>query len=81
MIGTPQTNSYNPSETIDLGIRSPLPPIQDEGYRHQVADVAHRHGGDHELRGFCEVDSKGFSDPHAVELRALTGHSLTEVSG
>jgi hypothetical protein len=66
-IVAPTSNAYRPSETIELGIRSPLPPFADADALH--AWLMWRLGRieSHELREFYRVDGQPIADPHEAE--------------
>lgn len=66
LITAPVPNAYQPSETITLGIRSPLPPMPDATYLHRW--LAWRLGRieSHEMREYLKVDGVALFDPHAL---------------
>lgn len=65
LIVAPVPNSYRPTETVDLGIRSPLPPMPDTEALHRW--LAWRLGRveNHEMREWFKVDGRPLFDPHA----------------
>lgn len=67
-------DSYQPGKFLDLGIRSPLPPMRDEEALYEW--LAWRLGiiENHEMREWLKVDGKPHFDPHAEEDR--TGEDM-----
>jgi hypothetical protein len=65
-IVAPVPNAYDPGQTIDLGVRSPLPPMPDADYLHRW--LAWRLGRieSHEMREMLRVDRVALFDPHAL---------------
>jgi hypothetical protein len=60
----PTPNAYKPSETIELGIRSPLPPFADTDALHAWLMWRLARIEMHELREFYRVDGVPVDDPH-----------------
>lgn len=65
LIVAPVPNAYRPEETVDLGIRSPLPPMWTE--HGLIVWLAWRLGRveSHEMREWLRVDGRAPFDPHA----------------
>ena len=65
-------DSYNPNETVDLGIDSHLPPMPDEDYlKTWILDRLKRIAI-HETCEWLRVDGKLVLDPHAEESQTNT---------
>lgn len=66
LIIAPVPDAYQPEQTIDLGIRSPLPPMPDAGYLQRW--LAWRLGRveNHEMREMLRVNGTVPFDPHAL---------------
>lgn len=65
LIVVPTPNAYRPTETIELGVRSPLPPFADADALHSWLMWRLGRIESHELREFYRVDGKIVDDPHA----------------
>lgn len=61
-------NAYDPEDTVDLCIRSAIPPLRD--YKGLHSWMLWRLGRieNHEMREFYKVDGACWSDPHKEEV-------------
>lgn len=58
-------NAYNPEETVDLRIKSPLPPMKDEEAFQTWMQWRLRGIANHEVDEWFQKDGKAIFDPHA----------------
>lgn len=60
-------NAYDPSEPIDLGIDSPIPPMDNADQLHRWVMWRIERVESHEAREFFLVDNVRIYDPHKLE--------------
>lgn len=59
-------DAYRPGETIDIGVRSAIPPLRDASSLHYWLTWRLTRIFSHEVREFLKVDGKAVFDPHAL---------------
>lgn len=73
VIRTAAPDAYQPGQTTDLDIHSPLPPMPDEAHLHAWLMWRLARIEVHEMREFYRVDGQPVSDPHGPDANQDLG--------